>query len=360
MSELVIEAVKRDEEAEFLARMREHHYLGAPYKIGESAFYAAVLQGRWVALSSFYAAALKSRVRDEWLGWHRRDRIARLHLITNQSRFVVLESIPNLASRTLSLLARQVVRDWPLRFGHPLLLMETFVDPVRFKGTCYRAANWTPIGETAGFRRKCGGYRGGSSPKVMFVRPLQKNARQLLAGAHLDSHYYRNGVCHKMYGGEDYRTLLDYFSAIEDPRKARGQRYRLETLLAIAAAATLSGARGYQEIGEWVQKQSDAVLKYFKVGKRRGKLQRPSVYCIRNVLVQIDPEQFDAALRNWCISIDGTDTAIAIDGKTLRSAIDENGRQLHVLGASGHRTRMPLGKKNETEAKFHRKEQIYQ
>ena len=302
MSELVIEAVKRDEEAEFLARMREHHYLGAPYKIGESAFYAAVLQGRWVALSSFYAAALKSRVRDEWLGWHRRDRIARLHLITNQSRFVVLESIPNLASRTLSLLARQVVRDWP----------------------------------------------------------LQKNARQLLAGAHLDSHYYRNGVCHKMYGGEDYRTLLDYFSAIEDPRKARGQRYRLETLLAIAAAATLSGARGYQEIGEWVQKQSDAVLKYFKVGKRRGKLQRPSVYCIRNVLVQIDPEQFDAALRNWCISIDGTDTAIAIDGKTLRSAIDENGRQLHVLGASGHRTRMPLGKKNETEAKFHRKEQIYQ
>ena len=163
-----------------------------------------------------------------------------------------------------------------------------------------------------------------------------------------------------MYGGEDYRTLLDYFSAIEDPRKARGQRYRLETLLAIAAAATLSGARGYQEIGEWVQKQSDAVLKYFKVGKRRGKLQRPSVYCIRNVLVQIDPEQFDAALRNWCISIDGTDTAIAIDGKTLRSAIDENGRQLHVLGASGHRTRMPLGKKNETEAKFHRKEQIYQ
>ncbi len=302
MSELVIEAVKRDEEAEFLARMREHHYLGAPYKIGESAFYGAVLQGRWVALSSFYAAALKSRVRDEWLGWHRRDRIARLHLITNQSRFVVLESIPNLASRTLSLLARQVVRDWP----------------------------------------------------------LQKNARQLLAGAHLDSHYYRNGVCHKMYGGEDYRTLLDYFSAIEDPRKARGQRYRLETLLAIAAAATLSGARGYQEIGEWVQKQSDAVLKYFKVGKRRGKLQRPSVYCIRNVLVQIDPEQFDAALRNWCISIDGTDAAIAIDGKTLRSAIDENGRQLHVLGASGHRTRMPLGKKNETEAKFHRKEQIYQ
>ncbi len=236
------------------------------------------------------SAVLKSRARDEWLGWQRRDRIGRLHLITNQSRFLVLEPIPNLVSRTRSLLARQVVRDWPLRFGHPLLLMETFVDPVRFKGTCYRAANWMPIGETAGFRRIRGGYQRGFSPKVMFVRPLHKNARQLLAGAHLDSHYYRNGVCHKLYSGEYFKILLDYFSSIEDPRRARGQRYRFETLLAIAAAATLRGARDYQEIGEWVQAQSDTVLKYFKVVKLRGKVQCPSVYCIRNVLAQIDPE----------------------------------------------------------------------
>ena len=96
-----------------------------------------------------------------------------------------------------------------------------------------------PIGETAGFRRIRGGYQRGFSPKVMFVRPLHKNARQLLAGAHLDSHYYRNGVCHKLYSGEDFKIFIDYFSAIEDPRRARGQRYRFETLLAIAAAETL-------------------------------------------------------------------------------------------------------------------------
>ena len=97
LSELVIVPVRRDEEEKFLALMRQHHYLGAPHKIGESAFYAAVLQGRWVALSSFYAAALKSRARDEWLGWHPRDRGARLHLITNQSRFLILE--PDCESR---------------------------------------------------------------------------------------------------------------------------------------------------------------------------------------------------------------------------------------------------------------------
>ena len=161
--------------------------------------------------------------------------IGRLYLITNQSRFLVLEPTPNLASRTLSLLARQVVRDWPLRFGHPVLLMETFVDPARFKGTCYRAANWMPISETAEFRRIRGGYQRGSSSKVLFVRLLHKNARQLLAGAHLDSHYYRNGVCHKLYSGEYFKILLDYFSATGDPRRVRGQRYRLETQLAIAA-----------------------------------------------------------------------------------------------------------------------------
>ena len=293
LSELVIVPVTRDQEAHFNALMNTHHYLGAPPKIGESAFYAAVLDGRWVALSSFYASALKSRARDQWLGWHQRDRIPRLHLITNQSRFLTLESIPNLASRTLSLLERRIASDWPVRF----------------------------------------------------VRPVQKNARQLLAGAHLDTHFFPNGVSRKMYVTDDFKTILDYFSHIKDPRKARGQRYRIETLLALSAAAVLSGARGYLEIGEWVQAQSDAVLRHFKVGKRRGKLQRPSVYCLRNALLITDPEQLDAAMQAWCASIDGDDRAIAIDGKTLRSAIDENDRQLHVLGACGHQTRMPLGKK---------------
>ena len=361
LSELTIVPIRRVEQAQFLSLMREHHYLGAPHKIGESAFYAAVLQGRWVALSSFYACALKSRVRDQWLGWHPRDRDARLHLITNQSRFLVLESIPNLASRTLSLLAKRVAKDWPLRFGHPLLLIETFVDPQLFKATCYRAENWLELGRSAGFRRHSSGYRSGSSPKLMMVRPLVKNARQLLADAHLDSRYFPQGVCRKMYTPEDFKTLLDYFSHIDDPRGKRGRRYRLETLLGLAAAAVASGARGYLEIGEWIQAQSDTVLRYFKVGKRKGKVNRPSVYCIRNALVKTDPEQFDRAVYDWRESIDGRDDAIAIDGKTLCGAIDENDRQLHVLGAHGHRSGMPLGKKkHKTHPQQHTEAQIHQ
>ncbi len=361
LSELVIVPVTRNEEAHFNALMNAHHYLGAPPKIGESAFYAAVLEDRWVALSSFYACALKSRARDQWLGWHERDRLPRLHLITNQSRFLILEAIPNLASRTLSLLEKRLARDWPSRFGHPLLLLETFVDLSRFKGTCYRAANWLEIGQSAGYRRTHGGYQPNHSPKAMFVRPVHKNARQLLADAHLHSRYFPQGVRRKMYTDDDFKTILDYFSHLQDPRKRRGQRYRLESLLALAAAAVLSGARGYLEIGEWIKAQSDAVLKHFKVGKRRGKVQRPSVSCMRNALLNTDPDEFDAAMYAWCASIDGTDDdAIAIDGKTLRSAIDDNDRQLHVLGACGHHTRMPLAKKNEVKEKSQGQAQIYQ
>ena len=102
------QAKPRSEEARFKELMDRHHYLGAPPKIGESAFYAAVVDGQWVALSSFYACALKSSAWDRRLGWHPRDRTPRLYLITNQSRFLVLKSAANLASRTLSLLERRI------------------------------------------------------------------------------------------------------------------------------------------------------------------------------------------------------------------------------------------------------------
>lgn len=345
LSELAIVPVKREQEAEFLELMRRHHYLGMPHKIGESGYYAGVLDGRWVVLSSFNASALKSRARDRWIGWQPEDRDVRRHLILNQSRFLVLESIPNLASRALSLLARQVARDWPERYGHPLLLLETFVDPACFKGTCYRAAGWTEIGRSAGYRRVAGGYRSGSTAKMMWVRPLRNDARQLLARAHLPAVFFPNQEVVKMYPETIYLSILDHFSQIPDPRGRNGKRYRLETLLALSAAAVFGGARGYLEIGEWIQRQSDTVLRRFRTGLRKGKVQRPSVYCIRNALIHTDPEKFDRALHDWKCSIGAPDSAIAIDGKTLCGAIDDQGRQVHLLSAVGHQTRTTLAKK---------------
>jgi hypothetical protein len=101
------------------------------------------------------AAAWKCGARDRWIVWERRHLYDRLHLISNNSRFLILPEWhrSNLASRVIGLCERRVAADWPARFGYPLWLLETFVDPRRFSGTCYRAANWLEVGETRGYRR---------------------------------------------------------------------------------------------------------------------------------------------------------------------------------------------------------------
>ena len=99
----------------------------------------------------------------DWLD--ARHKYDRLHLVANNTRFLLLRPVPNLGSRVLGLCARHLVRDWPARFQHPLVLLETFVDPSRFVGTVYRAAGWTEVGMTRGFRRVRGGYRAGSTPR---------------------------------------------------------------------------------------------------------------------------------------------------------------------------------------------------
>jgi hypothetical protein len=103
-------------------------------------------------LLSFSAAAWKCAARDAWIGWDFRHPYDRLHLIANHSRFLILpdQHYPNLASRVLALSERRLVRDWPERFGYPVLLLESFVDPQRFHGTIYRAANWRYVGDTRG------------------------------------------------------------------------------------------------------------------------------------------------------------------------------------------------------------------
>jgi len=125
------------EEQRFQKLMQEHHYLGALPKISETLWYVASFADQWVALLSFSAAALKCSARDRWIGWH----------------------FPNLASRILSLCQNRLPRDWQTVFHHPVVLLETFVDPQQFRGTIYMAANWIYVGDTKGFHRTRLSYR---------------------------------------------------------------------------------------------------------------------------------------------------------------------------------------------------------
>ena len=170
LSELQVRPVERHEEPRYKEQMALHHYLGDLTKIGETLWYVATWGEQWVALLSISAAALKCGVRDRWIGWDFTSQYGRLKLIANNSRFLILPEWhrPNIGSRVLSLTERRIARDWQGRFGHPLLLLETFVDPRRFHGGVYRAANWTELGLTQGYRRTRQGY---SSADAHVLKP---------------------------------------------------------------------------------------------------------------------------------------------------------------------------------------------
>ena len=173
--------------------------------------------------------------------------------MANNTRLLVLPGprVRNLGSRVLGLCARRIVRDWPARFGHRLVLRETFVDPSRFAGTVYRAANWRMVGHTLGFRRRGHGYDEASTPKCVFVYPLVRDVHRQLSGPTLDPTLAK-GAAKTMLSAAQMRSLPEYFADIDDPRTRAGRRHSLSCILALASAATLCGARGYKAIGEWV------------------------------------------------------------------------------------------------------------
>ncbi len=209
LSELQVRPVERSEQARYREEMARHHYLGDLPKIGETIWYVVTWQDQWVAQLSMSAAALKCGVRDRWIGWDFRTQYDRLKLIANNSRFLILPDWhrPNIGSRVLSLTEHRIATDWQARFGHPLLLLETFVDPRRFHGGVYRAANWLELGLTRGYRRTREGYSADiDAPKRVFVRPLHRDAHAQLN--HPDrNHLQLTGVPKLMLTADQMRSL---------------------------------------------------------------------------------------------------------------------------------------------------------
>ncbi|MEW6375028.1 MAG: Druantia anti-phage system protein DruA [Thermodesulfobacteriota bacterium] len=124
--------------------VKQYHYLGYQKLLGHRLKYLALVGEHPVAALSWSAAALKIGVRDRFIGWSEEQRKSFLDRIANNSRFLIFPwvLVPHLASHVLSLNIRRLPRDWEEQFHQPLWLLETFVDPSRFKGTSYKAANW--------------------------------------------------------------------------------------------------------------------------------------------------------------------------------------------------------------------------
>ena len=163
----------------------EHHYLENANLVGEQLRYVVIYQGQWLALLGWSAASFHLKYREQWLGWSSLQRRCRLHLLAQNSRFVVLldrTDWPNLATRALALVSRRLSEDWQQAYGHPIAAVESFVDSQLFRGTAYKASNWKLLGMTDGFKRVVEDfYTRHDRPKQLWVKSLVADAPALLS-----------------------------------------------------------------------------------------------------------------------------------------------------------------------------------
>jgi hypothetical protein len=165
--------------------VERYHYLGCRVPFGAHLRYWVRNYDRELACLLWTSPAWKMQARDAWIGWSDEQRRRNLQSIVNHGRFVILPwvRVKGLASKILALVARQMPRDWESHYGYRALLLETLVDPARFRGTCYRAANWIHLGQTAGRGRMDREHEAhGEAIKDIYVYPLVRNARQQLCG----------------------------------------------------------------------------------------------------------------------------------------------------------------------------------
>jgi hypothetical protein len=142
-----------------------------------------------------------------------------------------------------------------------------------------------------------------------------------------------------MLKAEQMRSLPSFFQEIPDPRRAQGRRHFLPTVLAIAAGAILCGMRGYQAISDWAESLSPKARERFNCRRENGRYIVPSLSVIRDCLIRVDPVHLDRALQRWNQTYGREDTSLAMDGKTMRNAIDEEGHQTHIMSVVGHQSK---------------------
>jgi uncharacterized protein DUF4338 len=170
------------EEPLFNSLVEQHHYLGYEQPVGEHLKYVVWAQGRPIACLACSSAPRHLGSRDRFLGWNHEARRRNLHFLAYNTRFLILPwvQVPHLASHLLGRMAKRLSQDWERLYQHPIYFVETFVDPTRFRGTCYRAANWILLGHTTGRGKDDQSNRRNRSIKQVLGYPLTRRFRELL------------------------------------------------------------------------------------------------------------------------------------------------------------------------------------
>lgn len=180
---LEIRQVRRTPAEKLFGRLMEaHHYLRYTQPVGEHLKYLVSAQGQPISALAFSSAPRHLGPRDRFIGWSGPQRRAHIHLVAYNTRYLLMPwvKVPHLGSYVLARVAGQIAADWQALYGHPVYLLETFIDPERFRGRCYRAANWTYLGLTTGRGKDDQTYRPNRSLKQLWVYPLRADFRRRL------------------------------------------------------------------------------------------------------------------------------------------------------------------------------------
>jgi hypothetical protein len=332
LKDVTVRLINDSERERFDQELTTKHYLKNACAVGRVLRYVAEYHGQWVALLVFSSPAFHIKLRDQWLHWSPHQVKERRHLIAQNARFLILAAPgrwPNLASRVLKLACQRLPQDWREQFGYPVQVVETFVDPQRFRGTCYQVAGWQPLGPTQGFQRDWQDfYTDTEHPKQLWVQALGKGALERVRAAELPPDLANpqgprppacpirtkrlDSLCERM--GKE----------LTDPRDPRGLRHKLAGLLSLTGLAMAAGCKGPHAIAKFARSLSPGQLRRLRCRRDPDNPRRYEVPCertFRRLLKEVDPDQLKNVVVDWMAADDPAPLRVVhVDGKAVKNA----------------------------------------
>ena len=368
LEQLTVQPIAPHETERFDQLIVQHHYLQRSELVGEHLRYVATYQGQWLALAAWCAPTWHLKARDAFIGWTDEQRRVRLPLLANNARLLVLPDChaPNLISRFMKLMLARLSADWQACWGHPLALVESFVDPQLYRGTAYKVSGWSRLGQSAGWKRSAEDfYQKHDRPKQIWVRALVHQACEKLRAPTLPPDWAaveQNARPRCRAKALQLRSLVETLRAqVPECRSKKGLAFPIAGMLALIALATFSGVRrGPQDLADYAATLSQGQLRAlgFRCDKHTRRVRCPGVTPFRDVLIGVDAAALQRALLAWQEQLLGPaqDPLVIVDGKTLRhahlelvSAVTGQGRWLGTLAVPEGSNEIPAARQLLTQ-----------